>query len=186
MYPSWFFKILCYFSSTKEMENVHHWDCGFGKSALLSLLFSVSVLKAHGHLFSYRMYYSITSPAWEGEKRQIQSNSFSLQSLLMFCHHTDRSYSQFIHWFMLSHPSYCSDLSRCWEISAQVMNHFLLGSCFSCTVYVYGFCWSGTECCGLLWRNRQTDTLNIRSLWLQNQARQSRVHPLTVTFSKIH
>lgn len=139
------------------MGNVHRWDCGFGKSALLSLLFSASVLKAHGQLFGYRMYYSTTSLVWEGGKRQIQSNSFSLQSLLMICHHTDRSYSQCVHWFVVSHRSYCSDLNRYWGISAQVMNHFLLGSCFSCTVYVYGFCWSRTECCGLLWMNRQTD-----------------------------
>lgn len=168
------------------MENVHHWDSGFGKSALLSLLFSVNVLNAHEHLFSYRTYYAINSLAWEGEKRQIQSNSFSLQSLLMFCIHSYCSYSQFMHWFMLSHPTYCSDPSRCWAISAQVTNRFLLRSCFSCTVYACGFCWSGTECCGLVWLNRQTDTLNVRSLRLQNRTRQSWVHPLAMIFSRIH
>lgn len=50
------------------MENGHCWDSGFGKSALFSLLFSDSVLNGHGHLFSYRTYYSINSLAWEGEK----------------------------------------------------------------------------------------------------------------------
>lgn len=50
------------------MESGHCWDSGFGKSALLSLLYSVSVLNGHGHLFSYRTYYAINSLVWEGEK----------------------------------------------------------------------------------------------------------------------
>lgn len=50
------------------MENGRCWDSGFGKCALLSLLFSVSVLNGHGHLFGYRTYYAINSLAWEGEK----------------------------------------------------------------------------------------------------------------------
>lgn len=161
------------------MENVHHWDSGFGKSALLRLLFSVRVLNAHGHLFSYRTYHAVNSLAWEGEKRQIQSNSLSLQSLLMFCTHSYCSYSQFMHWFMLSHPTYCSDPSRCWAISAQVTNRFLLRSCFSCTVYACGFCWSGTKCCGLVWLNRQTDRHPQRQVTAAAQLDQTVLSPPT-------
>lgn len=137
------------------MENVHYWDSRFGKSALLSLLFSVSVLNAYGHLFSYRTYYANNFLAWEGEKRQIKWNSFSLQSLLMLCIHSYHSYSQFRHWFMLLHSMHCSDPSR-WAISAQVTNRFLLCSCFSSTVYASGFCWSGSKCCLSVWLDRQT------------------------------
>lgn len=61
-----------------------------------------------------------------------------------------------MYWFMLLHSMHCSDPSRCWAISAQVTNCFLLCSCFSCTVYASGFCWSGTKCCLSVWLDRQT------------------------------
>lgn len=131
------------------MENIHHWDSGFEKSPLLSLLFSVSVLNAHGHIFSYRTYYAINSLAWEGEKDK--SSEINPPCNLLWCSaSTYCNYRQFMHWFMLSHPTYCSDPSTCWAISAQVINCFLLHSCFSCTVYACGFCSSATEYCGLI------------------------------------
>lgn len=72
-----------FFEHKRDVENGHCWDSGFGKSALLSLLFSVSVLNGHGHLFSYRTYYAVNSLGLEREEDKSSQIYCLLQPLLL-------------------------------------------------------------------------------------------------------
>lgn len=74
---------------------------------MLSLLFSVSVLNGHGHLFSYRTYYATNSLAWEEKKTN--PAKFLVPATSSAAQHTQYcSYSPSMHWFVQSHPTHCS------------------------------------------------------------------------------